>query len=197
MDYQLIMLEQPIVVSNEPVRDHDPSIDFNRLLIIPKTERGFGREGLKKVIAGIDGLPSIDFSGLSAEDHKTLGIIDLNSSIKTYLKYELKKDDEYILKNPQRVRDFQKGMDTVLLFMNKRYSEEQLRIAITAAWTLGQRVGNNLTDQIDAIMNSLSQTKIYDVKIETEENIGNDSNFMMFVHKITNNSIKILEICRN
>jgi hypothetical protein len=48
-------------------------------------------------------------------------------ALRHHLRFEIKKDEDYILKNPQRVRDFQKGYD----WIDKPLQELERGITIT------------------------------------------------------------------
>lgn len=89
MKLQLIMLPQPILVSDEEIKDGD-SLYYATTNVILKnyvseTPR---RKDDYKIIAGIPELPSIDFSALSEEDCKKIGWVDIEKLADKYSNFE-------------------------------------------------------------------------------------------------------------
>lgn len=173
------------------------------------------KQPFQKVIAGVSVLPSIDWSALSEEDCMKIAWFDANAYCDKVLKNGLFIDNikqNYSLAQLSQIYSLiYFAFETGKTLNEKKFSLEDMKTAITAAWMFGQRQENNLSDSIDLIIQSFSQTqpKVFDVEIEMEKvylindkwvNYFESSFFPHLVEqeklqpKITNNSIKILKL---
>ena len=78
------MLPQPILVSDEKYNDGNFVLLPYSYDIVKCVNGTTFIEGSKKIIAGIPELPSIDFSGLSEEDCKKIGWVDVEKIANEY-----------------------------------------------------------------------------------------------------------------
>ena len=78
MNYKLIMLENPILVSDEKPSETDYYWDSKQNTIRIGTNNCVEGGYKKKIIAGYDSLPQIDFSILSEEDCKTIKFVNVD-----------------------------------------------------------------------------------------------------------------------
>lgn len=197
MKTQLIMLDTPIIVSEEKLKDEEPCL----------VDGGLGRIGVdefysnvkysvkpKKIIAGIEGLPSIDWNGLEEE----FGWVDVekmaNELIRNKYPYPNYKDLGYW-------KDlYKEGFKKAQSLNEKKFSLEDMRAAFEKGALYGTtKTGNN--HYFNQVIGSLQQPKVFDIEVEMEEKhfrIVKDVNGIPYDHeytlelKITNNSIKII-----
>lgn len=218
MKYKLIMLDQPILVSDEEIKSGD-SVLFNisstaihknvkvnyTSVYDKKGKLLFDKEGTIKVVAGIPELPTIDFSALSEEDCKKIGWVDVE---KEYFK--ILERDENIFSMLNRL-SFIMGFKAAQPLNEKRYSEEDIRFAITQSFLDGMDRDKEITESHQRILKELSQPKVFDVEVEMEEyGVCETCNRQGYRHcshpeecgawkiakelKISNNKIKILKL---
>lgn len=171
MKYKLIMLPNPILVSDEQVENNqwrynphtNSSFLFNHLDI----DKGvlFPVLGSYKIIAGIPELPSIDFSGLTEEDCERIGWVDVEKLVKViFPKWNLLKLHDW-----DNLKDgFTEGFKVAQSLNEKKFSEDDLKlfaIELIAKYKLGQ-----LEDftEVNKIIESYSQPKVFDVELEME-----------------------------
>lgn len=174
MKYQLIMLPNPIVVSDEELTLGDTLKDcfyFFKGKVI-KREYSHHKEG-KKIIAGIPELPTIDFSALSEEDCKKIGWVDVENLANEKFPDESTAGwkDSF---SPRERRGFITGFKAAQSLNEKNFSEEDLIKAIELACEEGMLIQRTLNDKVKLPFNriieyrknyiqSLSQPKVFDV----------------------------------
>lgn len=214
MKYQLIMLPQPILVSDEEIKENDFYYSSQGILQSKKSyfedSRGLKTYHLthelwsfpcQKIIAGIPELPSIDFSGLTEEEYKRIGWIDvLELSQKTYPQSTsiLISDVIKIHNNKQNARAiaFVRGFKTAQSLNDKKFSLEDLKLAILRGYKLGKNGGSEIDrKQEEKYLESyLSQPKVFNVEILEITEESQLTGVWYTNPKITNNSIKITEV---
>ena len=190
MNYQLIMLPNPILVSDEEIQEqcyvNRTGTDINFLALYVEEYPEYFKN-CKRIIATIypfPNIPSIDFSNLSTEDCKKIGWVDIIN---------------LAIKNGCSIQDisgysFIKGFKAAQSLNEKRFSEEDLRKAFEAGWECkknnGYKINDSYKKDYNSFINLLSQPKIFSVEIETDR----VPNGWDIFPKITNNSIKILKV---
>lgn len=216
MKLQLIMLPQPILVSDEEIKNGinafycHPSHNFPDGGMITKIENikysdykpyevkhieGWGvKEGYKKIIAGIPELPSINFSALSEEDCKKIGWVDVEK-----LAEDFGGNGKFLT---DKKYGFREGFKAAQSLNEKKFSEEDVLWVMNLAYANGV---NNKGMGRDFMMGRLSQPKVFDVEVEMEElfleedslnytHEKNDISGSKWFPKITNNSIRVIKI---
>lgn len=190
---QLIMLDTPIIVNDERIKPGDWYIT-NLSNIYQETERMFeDDEGkprfhypqYKKIIAGIEGLPSIDWNGLEEEfgwiDVKKLSKVDIKSHHKNIQKREI----DYIL-------GYEDGFNKAQSLNKKKFSLEAMFKCFQAGIDY-EKEGSILQPDAHGYIRSLQQPKVFDIEVEMYR--PNEA-YQISEHwspKITNNSIKIIK----
>lgn len=193
MKTQLILLAEPILVSDEEINEGDNVLD-NVYRIWTNIESCWlkpMKDAIKnqsihympkgKIIAGIPELPLIDFSALSKEDCKKIGWVDVE---------KLANDYAIATKSPNRTAHkfgFIEGFKTAQSLNEKKFSEEGILKAIAEA------------QYFSDIIHILRKPKIIDVEVEMEDlndydDDETDGLLPILRPKITNNSIKIIKI---
>lgn len=193
MKTQLILLDIPVIVSDEEILNNDlclylgrfdanilcKAVDtetgrvYQELNIKPIEEYGSTDGGITplkseifKIIAGIEGLPSINWNGLEKE----FGWVDVDKLAKELDKTKYRNfRREYTLKETyEGIEDgFIEGFKKAQSLNKKKFSLEDMVDAVNMAKYEDMHG--------DDIIQSLQQPKVFDIEIE-----------------ITNNSIKIL-----
>lgn len=166
----------------------------------------------KKIIAGFPDLPKINFSALSEEDCKKIGWIDVRNLAHkaAHQKFKLthiplEEIDEYGGEILTYIQNWVDGFKAAQL-NEKKYSLED----IEKAWEYGidegkWKKGDPLHLSFSEFIESLSQPKVFDVLIETENPLketitssvgsgGRDIIVSFDKPKIINNSIKIIKV---
>lgn len=196
------MLPQPILVSTNAIEGINPQVTyFDDKVDADGIYRGveFGtnkpiyniilginenRRVVKKIIAGIPELPSIDFSVLSEEDCKKIRWVDVEKLARDFagIKHNRPLDDEERYYNSLECMKydlFKEGFKTAQSLNEKKFSEEDIRKAIEMAREIidGKEVfeiegilgltevctHNCSVHSVDKIIQSLSQPKVFDV----------------------------------
>lgn len=148
----------------------------------------------KKIIAGLENLPTINYSALSDEDCEKIGYIN----VENYSKLEFPPDfnvqgDE--LDYYERMA-FIKGFKKAQSLNDKKFSLEDMNKI------LSYLTSPNLTDEYRVVfarkhIQSLQQPKVFDVEVEMERTRypkDDDGWEDIYKPKITNNSIKITKV---
>lgn len=203
MKLQLIMLPQPILVSDEKIKEGDYLYE-NISGIFGPYEKGDVVENPKRIIAGIPELYSISYSD---EASKTLqercGWVDVEkefekweNTIPTPIKTVL---SDFALSHTYPVRGVLRNMFKAAQSINeKKFSEIDLYDFGLYLTSMATKEHDTIRESLDCFMLSLSQPKVFDCLIEMEANtlpIDDDGlNFIGLKPKITNNSIKILKV---
>lgn len=218
MKIKLIMLPQPILVSNSEPEVKDVVFFTNgqyffsdviekiggssRDIVLRNMPEGREKGTLDyremyKVIAGIPDLPSIDFSALSQEDCKKIGWVDVQRLAIDKFPYTNEGSLEDDIDAAKR-RIWIDGFITAQSLNEKKFTEEDLKKAMKSAMKQGGGSSSfEDRDFINTSIKSLSQSKVFDVEVETEDAIldnGNKDNYTVWQPKITNNSIKIIKV---
>ena len=192
MKLQLIMLPQPILVSDEEIKDGD-SLYYATTNVILKnyvseTPR---RKDDYKIIAGIPELPSIDFSALSEEDCKKIGWVDIEKLADKYSNFERASKWGDIVRNA-----YKEGFKTAQSLNEKKFSEEQIRYLVSSVTEfMSHHEPEEFDGWFEEKLKILSQPKVFDVEVEvdfvhTDHVIGGFEYFP----KVTKNQIKITKI---
>ncbi len=190
MKLQLIMLPNPIVVSDEKVTGVTAYNSESKQIEVFCSHPKYDEWGLK-IIAGIQQLPSIDFSALSEEDCKKIGWVDVEKLARSYAKIHPTKDideeERYFNSNCKYYDAFKEGFKAAQSLNEKKFSEEDLIKAY---------LSNSPTDEkgVKSFIQSLSQPKVFDVEVEMKLLPQAYGHGEYSQPKITNNSIKILKI---
>lgn len=224
MKLQLIMLPNPILVSDEEIKEgcscyhiEHKKVGKFELSKLSEPVLNYDDDGAKalvsleyckKTIAGIPELPSIDFSILSEEDCKKIGWVDvekLATDNECGLPDSNSKDD---MMNAtliyERYGGFIKGFKAAQSLNEKKFSEDDMiRLAIRC-WNIASKPEHGATYNVNKIakefIQSLSQPKVFDVEVEMEDkgrwsgDMGGNIWIPKKQPKITNNSIKILKV---
>ena len=185
------MLDTPIIVSDEEIKEGSKYLDeLFQISIAFKNRAGFYKDS-KKIIAGLPELPSIDFNRFEEQ----LGIVDVEKLSIEHCKPDYDKfggELEYV-ERQYWIRGFQAAQK----LNEKKFSLEDIK-------RLQQAI---LCNHKDAIMddeygvNFLSQPKVFDIEVEMEaksrERKYSDNSWVDsdYIPKITNNRIKITKIC--
>lgn len=207
MNYKLIMLPQPILVSDEEIEEgdwfyHPKGIVFHAT---PTYMKGPVSSGImKKIIAGLPELPKLDLS-LIADG---IELVDAYKLAYKYIQDEWSKDDD-TLQFGIKV-GFRQGFETAQSLNEKKYSEEDLKYAMFQVFKNGCRSPKEGCEGFGEIYNrviqSLSKPKEYQVEVEMQTLYFDGTRWVdslpkKFIDKlvktkvspkITNNTIKIL-----
>lgn len=187
MNYKLIMLPNPIVVSDEEPEIRDIVFLQNSYNYISKVTDKIGgscrdivlekmpesrdmgtldyRE-MKKIIAGIPQLPSIDFRGLSDDDCKKIGWVDVEDFGGRWATLQATRSTDYwrAISNA-----YSQGFKTAQSLNEKKFSLEDIEKALYGNLNKlnGERrqyIGFN------TLKEKLSQPKIFDVEVQVNQN---------------------------
>lgn len=203
MKTQLILLDNPIIVSDEIQVKGDYIIHKTLLDKITQAPDIYGstQEHWYKVIAGLPGFPSINWNGLEEE----FGYVDVEKLAKDLI------PNEGTILHKQRCLDVMLGFKAAQQL--KRFSLEDMKeifyygVNLTNdAWS-NKRKSNYSVPDFHALGKKfayelLSKPKVFDIEIEMEEKIHNDVVFedgsfnkcpYYKIPKITNNQIKIIK----
>ena len=143
--YQLLLLNQPIILSNQDINnDLTPFYDFRTNTITKLHSRLYGSTNLysgmnggichgiedsKKIIAGIDNLPKIDFNSLSLDDSKKINVfnIDKLAKINCNIQLDLILDEkERHYKNYQKYDGFIEGFKNALDITERSFTKKDM-----------------------------------------------------------------------
>lgn len=175
MNYKLIMLPNPIVVSDEEIKEGDCGILYSKgIKGVGSDWNQFKHDGSNKsklfsiardsykIVAGIPELPSIDFSGLSDDDCKKIGWIDVENLGGRWATLQTTRSTDYwrAISNA-----YSQGFKSAQSLNEKKYSLEDIKTAIELA-----RFPKLALYNTDEIVNMLSQPKIFDVEIQVNQN---------------------------
>lgn len=203
--YKLIMLPQPILVSDEPLRIGqfcygDDINNANQTTVHQAGSHEIAHKHPKAIAGGSVLLPKLDLS-LIAEQ---IGWVDLDKlTFQRFPMYEDKEADNWGMEFKYR-NGFKMGFQEAQSLNDKKYSEADVRKVIRLARTpkkiipdwdelTGKVIRKHLTE--DEIIQSLSKPKEYDVKVEMEQyTINYHKDLWANRIKITNNTIKVLKI---
>lgn len=193
MKTHLILLDTPIIVSDEEIKvnawyfwdtnkNEAPSLcidSYNEDSI--RDSDGF--TNFYKCIAGIEGLPSIDWNGLEEE----FGWVDVEKLFE-----KMNPQDG---RCPKWVLDLFKKAQSL---NDKKFSLDDIKRAIDLAQEEYYDEGGyqGLEYQPNYIINLIQQPKVFDIEIQTERvryPKGEDGWEDIYKPKITNNSIKIIK----
>ena len=187
-NFKLIMLPNPIVVSDEEIKEGDwflPISGIGWKLNVPVQadgKGGYNNNHCKKIIAGIPELPSIDFSGLTEEECKRIGWVDVEKLANDWYESLFNdfervegKDKIIDLKRIDSITKFKKGFKTAESLNEKKFSEDDLKNALFAMYLLTIKMtdksGTKLFEDTgyEKIIQSLSQPKVFDVELELRD----------------------------
>lgn len=194
MKIQLVNYVEPILIGDELTSDQAQTIPHYQS----------NDKKLFKIIAGIHGLPSIDFSALSEEDCKKIGWVDVEKLAM--------KECVCGTGDCSHVKSYIRGFKAAQALNEKKFSGEDVRKAIEMAREIidGKEVfelegilgltevctHNCSVHSVDKIIQSLSQPKVFDVEVEMEayKVNGMSDEASSWRPKITNNSIKVTKV---
>lgn len=173
MKLQLIMLpKQPILVSDEKIVDGDKCfadakflhniVEYRKSPCPPPYVSNLSV--LKKAVAGIPEMPTIDFSALSEADCKRIGWVDVDKAANEYYNaYDPNSEHTEGL-----VEGFKRGFKTSQSLNEKKYSE-------VFDWL---EKNDYLSDKRSIMekefIQYISQPKSFDVEVEMEEKTTED-----------------------
>jgi hypothetical protein len=186
LEFKLVMLPNPVLVNNEELKAGDIILCGSGF--IHPFEPKCRELGGKKIIAGLTEIPKLDLSFVAGQ----IGYVDVEKLAEKANGY----GDVYG-KGLDKYNAFNEGFIAGFNANPKKYTEEDLRLAITSLWMFGQKQENNLTDSIDLIINTLKQPKVYNVEVETQRvryPKGDDGWEDVYRPKIINNTIKVTKI---
>lgn len=218
MKVQLIMLPQPVLVSDETKQTSDKVWNPYVQQVLTASEV-FMPHGYK-VIAGIPQLPSIDFSALSEDECKRIGWVNVEMlrAIALVDKNYDYKDEFNVAGAGGYCSGYMDGFQAAQSLSDKKYSLEDVKNAIQLAREIkdGKEVlelegmlglTEVCTHNCEAlpeaeIIKRISQPRVFNVEVEKEQaslgEVFNGRNtHTMWADpkpKITNNSIKILKL---
>lgn len=200
------MLDTPIIVSDEIVKENDWFYNKSGFVKINKAALKFGTtiEYPIKIIAGLPKLPSIDFNGFEEQ----LEIVDVEKLAKYHYEmiYLMAKSDDV---EPYVIRDFISGYEAAQKLNKKKFTLEDIKEAVNVGLSLSTMTDEPFTSNIfkvlkqstiDGWVNSLSQPKVFDIEIEMEvasmERSYSNNTFEEadFISKITDGKIKITNV---
>ncbi len=181
MNIELIMLDTPIIVSDEEITKLESGTSYyDGEGNIRKWSTGnMYNIYSKKIIAGIEGLPKIDWNGLEEE----FGYIDVE-------KLSIEKFGNSL--HHARTRSaFIKGFKKDQSLNEKKFSLEDMKEAYHQGW---YDKAENKVDNRDKFIQSLQQPKVFDIEVEMKPIYLSilKEKVLGYRPKITNNSIKIL-----
>lgn len=169
MKAQLIIFKdrESIIVSDEKINDNDFMYRAKDGIVKAVSDFFWDfKEPYQKIIAGIPGLPSVDFSALSEEDCKKIGWIDLD---KLTTRFTAERDS-------RGERDgfmFKEGLKTMQALNDKKFSEKldeeisnfthDLR---ESASTVNKQLFEGVIFGLKHLKESLSQPKVFDIEVE-------------------------------
>lgn len=214
MKLQLIMLETPIIVSDETPEVEDIVFLGNSYNYISKVTNMIGgslrdvvlekmpeqrkngtldyRE-MSKIIAGLPSLPSINFNGFEEQ----LGIVDVEKLKQKVLNKYIGKLSKsgHSAEDIDRITDrdwfgLWEGFKIAQQLNEKKFNLEDIK----SAYFNG---GDDKDGQeFDYFFNRLQQPKIYDIEVEVINKAGKGHGLIPTnIPKIINNQIKITKIC--
>lgn len=196
-NYKLIMLDTPIIVSDEEIKDGDFCYDLFNNKIYPATKVVEHNKKqldfpIYKMITGLSILPSIDWNGLESE----FGHVDVHKYLKIIL------GEEYfsrINKDGSQFALLTKTFKTAQQLNDKKFSENDLKKAMLIMYDecAKKRISDVFYDGIiNNTIKELQQPKTFDIQIETEY-LHDDSvpypKTKGTIPKIINNKVKILK----
>lgn len=205
MKTQLIMLDTPIIVSDEKPIEGDLIFNKFGLLhneqVISKCSKNAEtnwannmminnntksiREGIFKIIAGIEGLPEIDWNRLEEE----FGWIDIEEIIAQELGFNEYESDIRV-----KILNLSKRLKKAQSLNEKKFSLDSVEQAIQLArdHRFDTAHGVEWDYSEDEIIHALQQSKVFDIEVDAFLE-GGFHTIPTIKPKITNNSIKILK----
>lgn len=195
MNYQLIMLPNPILVSDEEIKEgwfyHPNGSIFP---VTPAYLKGPISSGImKKVIAGIPELPQLDLSLVADE----IGYMDVGKLAKAEHQFNHKTVNEIA---------FRLGFEEGFNANPKKYTEEDIRKAIkygidssigythSTDYMTKEELGK-ITQIEEKFISSLSEPKVYNVEVEMMYKNGRGHGLIQTnIPNISNNTIKVTKI---
>lgn len=212
MKTQLILLDTPIIVSNEKFEKKDlicfVDLENNFVVEVCKNIDNYNID-TKKIIAGLPELPSIDFNGFEEQ----LGIIDVEKLSMSYLDMTYNLSYEHTTWQKTHEKTFIAGFKAAKKLNEKNFSLEDIEKAIELARVISDGkdkfeldcitgltevcTHNWCTKSVEEIVQKLSQPKVFDIEVETEKGFnGEPRGEMEFFErpKVINNQIKIIKV---
>lgn len=208
MKTQLILLDTPIIVSDEKIKEsewclnpngHPDIFGYDYRAIFSKEKI----DNCKKIIAGLPGLPQIDFNGFEEQ----LGIVNAEQlALAKYPKHTFVDNEFGDDLSPLCRIGFEEGFKTSQKLNERKFSLADMH-KIFAHGYKGHNTSKNLIEYRDELIENLSQPKVFDIEIECEIMWFNSrfggtwqpfpdekTTISKKEPKITNNSIKILNV---
>ena len=159
------------------------------------------KDNCKKIIAGIEELPSIDFSLLSEEDCKIIGFVDVERLAKEAIQSKTNKipiPTSYWMREVDMYeRLWYEGFKTAQSLNDKMFGVKEVvelcKILISNPF---EKCGKTYQELTDSYIQSLQQTWDVGVEMKRETLYSEDGLDYQgdLIPKITNNSIKIIKI---
>lgn len=188
MGLQLILLpEQPIIVSDDKIKVGDNIYEIDQDNINIAGEEYIANTTDKKIIAGIPGLPSIDFNGLEDE----VGYINLLKLASDFANLELMKNE--LSGNRYNLRtSFMEGFEAAQS-LGKEFTKEDMMCAYYEGTNIGAAF-ESICDGHDN-MESIKEAEEYSKDAEKVfiNFLNSPKTFDIEVEAI-NNKIKIIKI---
>lgn len=162
MKTQLIMLDTPIIVSDESPKAGDYTITYPNFDVVQLNQSTCVMYD-EKIIAGIEGLPSINWNGLEEE----FGWIDVEKIIIEHIENNCRNFDGSPAMDEQTFYEGAKwGFKKAQSLNDKKFSLEDMRKAYREGFK--QRVEPK-TNNAEIFFNSFQQPKVFDIEVEMEE----------------------------
>ena len=207
MNYKLIMLDNPILVSDEEIKEGDWCLSTDEYFVIKMVNSAFSCD--RKIIAGLPDLPKLDLSLIAEE----IGCVDVEKLAYNHLisikDNTLNTSWEHYTKNI-----FIQGFKAAQSLNEKKYSEEDMYGLLKLIGKKGYYVeidgrvyanafsGGIEVDVVDGFIQSLSKPKEYLIEVEMEQvdieieksELFQDYESYNLIPKITNNTIKVTKL---
>lgn len=207
MNLQLIMLPNPILVSDEKIVCGDMLLNKDNNYCVFRSEYQsrlpeYNNDSqVRKIIAGIEGLPKLDLSDIAEK----IGWVDVEKLAESAFKKRFNR--EPVLMGSAEADSFWlntwiDGFKAAQSLNEKKFSEEELKDALFYALSIKSETcctTNTKDSTVRSTIKSLSKPKEYNVEVEMED-IGNKdkvyncSSKSEWIPKITNNTIKVTKI---
>jgi len=173
MKHYYITTEPQMILSDEEVTKGDNYIDdVNTIRVAFTDDRDYWlvREDYKKIIAGLPNQPTIDYSALSDEDCKVIGLI--NERYFTEIFYDLCKSSYPTMDNWAESIEYEK-FKTSQSLNDKKWSDNDVKCAMYAIYDETLRKIHqdiNCDKFIDNHIQLLSQPKVFEIEAIVQDN---------------------------
>lgn len=183
MNYQLIMLPNPILVSDEKIKEGDYYLTPSGNIVKAKGPCRFTKEW-RKIIAGVPELPQLDLSLIADE----IGYVD----VENLAKVSCENSFSTALASGWWVEGFKACQS----LNQKKYTEEDIMQAFAEGHAQFTDCGEfELEEKAERYVKSLSKPKVYNVEVEMMYKNGRGHGLIQTnIPNISNNTIKVTKI---